>query len=88
MPTGPTHLFIPGPTNVPEAVRRAVNVPMQDHRAPEQLRDELCEVIDLVLFAAKSLGFEDFRVRLSFRDKENPQKYGGADEQWERAQTD
>jgi alanine-glyoxylate transaminase / serine-glyoxylate transaminase / serine-pyruvate transaminase len=35
MPTGPTHLFIPGPTNVPDAVRRAVNVPMQDHRAPD-----------------------------------------------------
>lgn len=32
---GPTHLFIPGPTYVPEAVRRAVNVPMQDHRAPD-----------------------------------------------------
>src|SRR5262245_3553904 len=35
MPTGPTHLFIPGPTNVPDVVRRAVNVPMQDHRAPD-----------------------------------------------------
>jgi alanine-glyoxylate transaminase/serine-glyoxylate transaminase/serine-pyruvate transaminase len=30
-----THLFIPGPTNVPEAVRRAMNVPMQDMRAPD-----------------------------------------------------
>lgn len=35
MPPGCTHLFIPGPTNVPEAVRRALNVPMQDHRAPD-----------------------------------------------------
>ena len=35
MPTGLTHLFIPGPTNVPEAVRRAMNVPMEDHRAPD-----------------------------------------------------
>lgn len=35
MHTGITHLFIPGPTNVPEAVRRAMNVPMQDHRAPD-----------------------------------------------------
>ncbi|MEO7196106.1 MAG: aminotransferase class V-fold PLP-dependent enzyme [Pseudonocardiaceae bacterium] len=33
MPPGPLHLFIPGPTNVPDAVRRAMNVPMQDHRA-------------------------------------------------------
>ena len=29
------HLFIPGPTNIPESVRRAMNVPMQDHRAPD-----------------------------------------------------
>jgi alanine-glyoxylate transaminase/serine-glyoxylate transaminase/serine-pyruvate transaminase len=32
---GISHLFIPGPTNVPDAVRRAMNVPMQDHRAPD-----------------------------------------------------
>ncbi|MGH4007296.1 MAG: pyridoxal-phosphate-dependent aminotransferase family protein [Pseudonocardiaceae bacterium] len=35
MPNGLLHLFIPGPTNVPDAVRRAMNVPMQDHRAPD-----------------------------------------------------
>ncbi|MEL6204479.1 MAG: aminotransferase class V-fold PLP-dependent enzyme [Pseudomonadota bacterium] len=35
MRTGQTHLFIPGPTNVPEPVRRAMNVPMQDMRAPD-----------------------------------------------------
>ncbi len=33
MRTGINHLFIPGPTNVPESVRQAMNVPMQDHRA-------------------------------------------------------
>ncbi|MGL6210177.1 MAG: pyridoxal-phosphate-dependent aminotransferase family protein [Paracoccaceae bacterium] len=33
MRTGTNHLFIPGPTNVPEAVRQAMNVPMQDQRA-------------------------------------------------------
>jgi alanine-glyoxylate transaminase / serine-glyoxylate transaminase / serine-pyruvate transaminase len=33
--SGMTHLFIPGPTNVPEAVRRAMNVPTEDHRAPD-----------------------------------------------------
>jgi len=35
MKIGQTHLFIPGPTNVPEAVRQAMNVPMQDMRAPD-----------------------------------------------------
>lgn len=33
--TGTAHLFIPGPTNVPADVQRAMIVPMQDHRAPE-----------------------------------------------------
>lgn len=35
MKTGIHHLCIPGPTNVPEAVRRAMSVPAQDHRAPD-----------------------------------------------------
>lgn len=35
MRTGTNHLFIPGPTNVPDPVRRAMNVPMQDQRAPD-----------------------------------------------------
>ncbi|GLZ50130.1 serine--glyoxylate aminotransferase [Actinomycetospora sp. NBRC 106375] len=35
MRAGQTHLFVPGPTNVPEPVRRAMNVPMEDHRAPD-----------------------------------------------------
>jgi alanine-glyoxylate transaminase/serine-glyoxylate transaminase/serine-pyruvate transaminase len=32
---GTRHLFVPGPTNVPDAVRRALDVPMEDHRAPD-----------------------------------------------------
>ncbi len=32
---GNSHLFIPGPTNVPEEVRRAMNIPMEDMRAPD-----------------------------------------------------
>ena len=35
MRTGTNHLFIPGPTNVPEPVRRAMNVAMEDQRGPE-----------------------------------------------------
>ena len=35
MQTGTSHLFIPGPTNIPADVQRAMIVPMQDHRAPE-----------------------------------------------------
>ena len=29
------HLYIPGPTNIPDAVRMAMNVPMIDMRSPE-----------------------------------------------------
>ena len=32
---GYQHLYIPGPTNVPEPVRQAMNVPMEDMRAPD-----------------------------------------------------
>ncbi|MEO0959437.1 MAG: aminotransferase class V-fold PLP-dependent enzyme [Pseudomonadota bacterium] len=35
MKNGFNHLFIPGPTNIPESVRQAMNVPMQDMRAPD-----------------------------------------------------
>jgi alanine-glyoxylate transaminase/serine-glyoxylate transaminase/serine-pyruvate transaminase len=32
---GQRHLFIPGPTNVPQAVRQAMDIAMEDHRSPE-----------------------------------------------------
>ncbi|MPY83639.1 MAG: aminotransferase class V-fold PLP-dependent enzyme [Actinophytocola sp.] len=54
MRSGASHLFIPGPTNVPEAVRRAMNVPMEDHRAPDfgeltlPLFEDLKQVLGLV----------------------------------------
>ena len=31
---GFTHLFVPGPTNIPEQVRQAMNLPMEDMRSP------------------------------------------------------
>ena len=43
--TGTAHLFIPGPTNVPMDVLRAMNTPMQDHRAPE-FSEVLAPVLD------------------------------------------
>lgn len=35
MKPGLHHLYIPGPTNVPMALMRAMQVPMQDHRGPD-----------------------------------------------------
>jgi alanine-glyoxylate transaminase / serine-glyoxylate transaminase / serine-pyruvate transaminase len=47
MRTGTNTLFIPGPTNVPEAVRRAMNVAMEDQRGPEFGRFVLGILADL-----------------------------------------
>jgi alanine-glyoxylate transaminase/serine-glyoxylate transaminase/serine-pyruvate transaminase len=33
--SGPNALFIPGPTNIPEAIRRAMDIPLEDQRAPD-----------------------------------------------------
>jgi threonyl-tRNA synthetase len=53
---------------------------------PDQLKDELCDVIDLIQFVFRTLGLEEFSTRLSFRDPKNKEKYGGADELWMRAE--
>lgn len=55
MKTGLAHLYIPGPTNVPEVVRRAMNVPMQDHRASDfdQLTGSIFEDLKAVYGTTK-----------------------------------
>ena len=50
----------------------------------DQLKDELCDVIDLIQLVFRTLGFKDFKTRLSFRDPKNTAKYSGTDEQWEQ----
>ena len=52
----------------------------------DQLKDELCEVIDLIKLVFNTLGFKDFKTQLSYRDPSNPQKYGGEAHMWERAE--
>lgn len=52
----------------------------------DQLKEEICGVIDLIQLVFNTLGFKDFTTRLSFRDALNKEKYGGADELWERAE--
>ena len=54
----------------------------------DQLRDELCNVIELIQLVFRTLGFNDFKTRLSFRDPKNMEKYGGADALWEQAERD
>ena len=53
---------------------------------PDQLDSEFKEVIDLVLYVFGSLGFEDFTAQVSLRDPENPDKYIGSDENWDKAE--
>ncbi|NRR93430.1 threonine--tRNA ligase [Winogradskyella undariae] len=53
---------------------------------PDQLDSEFKAVIDLVLYVFGSLGFEDFTAQVSLRDPENPDKYIGSDENWEKAE--
>ena len=54
---------------------------------PDQLDEEFKKVIDLVLYVFGSLGFENFTAQVSLRDPDNPSKYIGSDENWEKAET-
>ncbi len=51
----------------------------------DQLKDEVCDVIDLIQTIFSQMGFTDFESQLSFRD-DNVDKYGGDIKLWERAQ--
>ncbi len=53
---------------------------------PEQVKDEFKKVIDLVLYIFKTLKFENFKVQISLRDPETPDKYIGSDENWAKAE--
>ncbi len=53
---------------------------------PDQLDAEFKNVIDLVLYVFGSLGFENFTTQVSIRDPENPDKYIGNLDNWEKAE--
>lgn len=52
----------------------------------EQVKDEFKSVIELVLYIFKTLKFHNFRAQISLRDREQPEKYIGSDENWEKAE--
>jgi threonyl-tRNA synthetase len=54
----------------------------------DQLKEELVGVIDLIKLVFETLGFSDFKTRLSFRDPKNKDKYGGEDSLWIQAEKD
>jgi threonyl-tRNA synthetase len=53
---------------------------------PDQVKEEFCKVIDLVLYVFNSLSFTDFTAQISLRDQEDRSKYIGSDENWNLAE--
>lgn len=53
---------------------------------PEQVKEEFAAVIDLVMYVLTSLDFKEFTAQVSLRDPNNPDKYIGKDEDWDRAE--
>jgi len=53
---------------------------------PDQVKEEFCKVIDLVLYVLNALSFPEFTAQISLRDPEKKEKYIGSDENWEKAE--
>ncbi len=53
---------------------------------PDQLKDEFKKVIDIIFIIFKALHFDDYVAQISLRDNENPEKYIGTVESWEKAE--
>ncbi len=51
-----------------------------------QVKEEFIKVIDLVLYIFKTLSFEEFTAQISLRDPDNPDKYIGSIENWDKAE--
>ena len=53
---------------------------------PEQIEGEILGVLDFCLSILRAFGFEDYKVELSVRDPQNPDKYAGSDAMWQQAE--
>ena len=53
---------------------------------PEQIKPEFNGVIDIIEKIFKALDFTDVKVQISLSDPDNPEKYIGSRENWERAE--
>ncbi len=53
---------------------------------PDQVKEEFCKVIELVLYVFRALDFTDFTAQISLRDPDNKTKYIGSDENWALAE--
>src|SRR5574344_692385 len=53
---------------------------------PDQIKDEIKNVIKLILDVYQDFNFKDYEFRLSLRDPKNTAKYFGNDELWEKSE--
>lgn len=53
---------------------------------PDQVKEEFIKVIDLVQMVLKALNFDDYEAQISLRDSDDPDKYIGSTENWEKAE--
>lgn len=53
---------------------------------PDQVKEEFCKVIDLVLYVFKALDFKEYTAQISLRDQVDRAKYIGSDENWNLAE--
>ena len=54
---------------------------------PDQIKQEFCNVIDIILYIFKILHFKEYTAQISLRDPNNKEKYIGTDEHWAMAES-
>ena len=54
---------------------------------PDQIKEEVANVVKLILSVYEDFGFKDYSFRLSLRDKNDKHKYFDDDEMWEKAES-
>ena len=54
---------------------------------PEQIKEEVSSVVDLIFDVYRDFGITDYRCVLSLRDPDNKEKYHQDDEMWEHAES-
>ena len=53
---------------------------------PDQLKEEFCKVIDLILYVFKTLNLTEYSAQISLRHQTDHSKYIGSEENWEKAE--
>ena len=54
---------------------------------PEQIKEEVGKVVELILSVYKDFGFKNYTFRLSLRDPQDKKKYFDDDQMWESAES-